>query len=279
MVSTNLILEGFDVSTLKVVTNPVAIMTTLDSLGRGSEKFRIGTLFGSQRERTLTVSDCVVNAFSVSDDGFTVSMNTAHYEEMIYLKKKTNPTDVVVGWTVTTANPRVLLSINDWAVENRKISRWSAKKCLVEPIFICVTPEKTSGKIGLQCLQRGPLKDLAAFNTVFMRLEMPTLDPSTVSAILQSRMTAIRDRNCSGFCTDDFKQSCEILHSLLEQASAYVAVARRAGGDAEVARQLLMLLSELHTDLTNIPDVIADCDVVSDVMGLVQPQAPCRRNC
>mmetsp|Transcript_19919 Transcript_19919/g.46349 ORF Transcript_19919/g.46349 Transcript_19919/m.46349 type:complete len:330 (+) Transcript_19919:73-1062(+) len=235
--------------------HPVAILKILDAYVRRPDhaKRTIGTLLGWISEGAVVD---ITDSFTVvhKDTEDNVLMDQDHHKQMLALKQKVSPREVVVGWfstgdEISTVSPVI------HKFYQSKDSLFTPTAALPDPVHVLVdtTLTQQSG-FGIKAYVnvRTTIADsLLQFHEVPLRVQTSVAEKSGISQLMQARR-ATREAARSGSepkelgSIDGFEGGLKELLGLFRRMQEYVKAVQNGkvpgGGDVSVGRGLTMAL-------------------------------------
>eukprot|EP00932_Pfiesteria_piscicida_P017156 SRR837773.4049.p1 GENE.SRR837773.4049~~SRR837773.4049.p1 ORF type:complete len:344 (-),score=139.87 SRR837773.4049:122-1090(-) len=232
--------------------HPVAVLKILDAYVRRPENAKriIGTLLGWISEGSIVD---ITDSFPIvhRDTDEIAFMDQEYHKQMVSLRQKVSPREVVVGWfaTGTEINP---LSANIHKYYCFKESGFNATAVLPSPIHLLVDTTLKNQQLSMKAfvnVRTVTAENLLQFHEVPLRVQTSAAEKSGISQLMQARR-ANREAAQSGAAPkgigslDGFQGGLKELLSLFRRVREYVQAVQsgKAKGDLQVGRGLTAAL-------------------------------------
>jgi len=233
--------------------HPVAILKVLDAYVRRPEgaKRTIGTLLGWISEgRVVDITDSFPVVHKDSDEA-GVLMDQDYHKEMLALRQKVSPREVVVGW-FSTGDEINATSLQIHGFYCSKDSKFTPSAVLAGPIHLCVDTSLASQSFGIKAfvnVNTTVAESLHQFHEVPLRVQTSAAEKSGISQLMQARR-ATREAVVGGGAPKDiasidgFEGGLKELLSLFKRIQEYVraVMSGKVEGDLAVGRGLTTAL-------------------------------------
>lgn len=233
--------------------HPVAVVKVLDAYVRRPEgaKRTIGTLLGWISEGSVVdITDSFPVVHKDTDEG-GVLMDQDYHKQMLALRQKVSPREVVVGWFSTGDE------INTTSAEIHKFyctkeSQFTATAVLPGPVHLLVDTSLAQESFGIKAfvnVTTTVADNLLQFHEVPLRVQTSTAEKSGISQLMHARR-ATREAAKSGAppkdiaSLDGFEGGLKELLSLFRRIQEYVRAVQsgKVEGDLAVGRGLTAAL-------------------------------------
>lgn len=240
--------------------HPLAVLKILDAFVRRPENATrvIGTLLGWISEGSVVD---ITDSFAVShkDTDETVYMDQDYHKQMLALRQKASPREVVVGWfsTGTEINSTSAIIHGFYCTKD---SQFTATAVLPGPVHLMVDASLLGQTLGITAyinVKTQVAESLLQFHEVPLRVQTSAAEKSGISQLLHARR-ASREASLGGSgqkdiaSLDGFEGGLKELLGLFRRIQEYVSAvqAGRVEGDLAVGRGLTQALcSEPVIDL------------------------------
>lgn len=232
--------------------HPVAVLKILDAYVRRTDNAKriIGTLLGWISEGSVVdITDSFPIVFRDQEEG--VLMDQEYHKQMVALRQKVSPREVVVGWFATGSdiNPSSVQIHNYFRF---KESGFNATAVLPSPVHLLVDTSLTNQTLSMKAyvnVKTVAAETLQQFHEVPLRVQTSAAEKSGISQLMQARR-ANREAATSGQAPkgigalDGFEGGLKELLSLFRRVREYVHAvhAGKAKGDLQVGRGLTAAL-------------------------------------
>jgi len=227
--------------------HPVAILKVLDAFVRRPEgaKRTIGTLLGWISEGSVVdITDSFPVVHKDTDEG--VLMDQDYHKQMLALRQKVSPREVVVGWFSTGAEINATSAVIH-AFYCTKDSQFTPTAVLPGPVHLLVDTSLSQqssppGSFGIKAfvnVRTTVAESLLQFHEVPLRVQTSTAEKSGISQLMHARR-ATREAMANGVAPKDiasidgFEGGLKELLSLFRRIQEYV----RAVGEGKVEGDL-----------------------------------------
>jgi len=249
--------------------HPVAVLKILDAFVRRPEgaKRIIGTLLGWISEGSIVdITDCFPIVHRDTEE--QAFMDQDYHKQMLALRQKVSPREVVVGWFATGSeiNP---LSANIHKFYCTKESQFTATAVLPGPVHLLVDTNLTGQSFGMKGyvnVRTSVAENLLQFHEVPLRVQTSEGEKSGISQLMQARR-ADRESKAAGQgpkdvkTLDGFEGGLKELLGLFRRIQEYVRAvqADKVEGDMQVGRGLTQaLLTEPVIDVEAVEQLCAN---------------------
>lgn len=256
--------------------HPVAILKILDAYVRRPEgaKRTIGTLLGWISEGSVVdITDSFPVVHKDTDEG--VLMDQDYHKQMLALRQKVSPREVVVGW-FSTGDEINATSAVIHAFYCTKESAFTATAVLPGPIHLLVDTSLSSQALGIKAfvnVRTSVAESLLQFHEVPLRIQTSAAEKSGISQLMQARR-AVRDAAQKGIAAKDvgpvdgFELGLKELLGLFRRIQEYVRAVQsgKVQGDLAVGRGLTSALcSEPVIDVEAVEN-LCNCSLQDALM-------------
>jgi len=232
--------------------HPVAVLKILDAYVRRPEGATrvIGTLLGWISEGSVVD---ITDSFPVvhKDTEETVLMDQDYHKQMLALRQKVSPREVVVGW-FSTGNEINAAFAHFHAFYCTKESQFTATAVLPGPVHLLVDTTLTGPSFGIKTyvnVRTQIAESLLQFHEVPLRVQTSAAEKSGISQLMQARR-ASREALTAGAgpkdiaSLDGFEGGLKELLSLFRRIQEYVRAVQsgKVEGDLAVGRGLTQAL-------------------------------------
>jgi len=226
--------------------HPVAVLKILDAFVRRPEgaKRIIGTLLGWISEGSIVdITDCFPIVHRDTDE--QAFMDQDYHKQMLALRQKVSPREVVVGWFATGSeiNP---LSANIHKFYCTKESQFTATAVLPGPVHLLVDTNLTGQSFGMKGyvnVRTSVAENLLQFHEVPLRVQTSEGEKSGISQLMQARR-ADRESKAAGQGPKEYVRAVQ---------------AGKVEGDMQVGRGLTQaLLTEPVIDVEAVEQLCAN---------------------
>jgi len=225
--------------------HPVAILKILDAYVRrphGAKRI-IGTLLGWISEGSVVD---ITDSFAVvhKDTDETVLMDQDYHKNMLALRQKVSPREIVVGW-FSTGDEIKSSSAVIHAFYCTKDSQFTATAALPSPVHLLVDATSTGEVKAFVNVRTQVADNLLQFHEVPLRVQTSAAEKSGISQLMQARRA---NRECKGprdiASLDGFVGGLKELLSLFRRIQEYVKAVQsgKIQGDLAVGRGLTSAL-------------------------------------
>lgn len=228
--------------------HPVAILKVLDAFVRRPEgaKRTIGTLLGWISEGSVVdITDSFPVVHKDTDEG--VLMDQDYHKQMLALRQKVSPREVVVGWFSTGSEINATSAVIH-AFYCTKDSQFTPTAVLPGPVHMLVDTSLTQQSLGMKTfvnVRTNVAESLLQFHEVPLRVQTSAAEKSGISQLMQARR-ATREALASGTLPKDiasidgFEGGLKELLGLFRRIQEYVraVMAGKVEGDKAVGRGL-----------------------------------------
>lgn len=233
--------------------HPVAVLKILDAFVRRPENAKriIGTLLGWISEGSVVdITDCFPIVHRDTEE--MALMDQDYHTQMLSLRQKVSPREVVVGWfaTGTEINP---LSANIHKFYCYKESGFNATAVLPSPVHLLVDTSLKNQTLSMKAyvnVRTVAAENLLQFHEVPLRVQTSAAEKSGISQLMQARRAnneaakAGLGQKASIGALDGFEGGLKELLSLFRRVREYVRAvqADKTKGDLQVGRGLTAAL-------------------------------------
>jgi len=231
--------------------HPVAILKILDAYVRRPEgaKRIIGTLLGWISEGSVVdITDSFPVVHKETD---TVLMDQDYHKQMLALRQKVSPREVVVGWFSTGVEINATSAFFH-AFYCTKESQFTATAVLPGPVHLLVDTSLMGQTFGIKAyvnVRTSVAESLLQFHEVPLQVQTSAAEKSGISQLMQARR-ANREATNAGLAPKDiasldgFEGGLKELLSLFRRIQEYVRAvqAGKVAGDLQVGRGLTSAL-------------------------------------
>lgn len=247
--------------------HPVAIVKILDAYGRRPEGATrtIGTLLGSITEGSIVdITDCFPVVHKDTDDA-GVLMDQDYHKQMLALRQKVSPREVVVGW-FSTGDEINASSVVIHAFYCTKEAQFTPTAVLPGPVHLLVDTTVVPSPQNFFCkafvnVDTKVAHSLLQFHEVSLRVQTSQAEKAGISQLMMASR-ATRDETGSGrkdiATIDGFEGGLKELLSLFRRIQEYVRAVEsgKTEGDLAVGRGLTAALcSEPVVDLEAVENL------------------------
>jgi translation initiation factor 3 subunit F len=233
--------------------HPVAVLKILDAYVRRPEsaKRTIGTLLGWISEGSVVdITDSFPVVHKDTDEG--VLMDQDYHKQMLALKQKVSPREVVVGW-FSTGDEINATSAVIHAFYCTKESQFTPAAVLPGPVHLLIDTTLSQQSFGLKAfvnVRTTVAESLLQFHEVPLRVQTSAAEKSGISQLMQARRAA-REFPAGGpkehkdiATLDGFQGGLKELLSLFRRIQEYVKAVKdgKVEGDLQVGRGLTSAL-------------------------------------
>lgn len=232
--------------------HPVAILKILDAYVRRPEgaKRTIGTLLGWISEGSVVdVTDSFPVVHRDTDEG--VFMDQDYHKQMLALRQKVSPREVVIGW-FSTGDDINFTSAVIHSYYCKKESEFQATAGLPSPLHLLVDTSLAQQAFGIKAflnVRTNVAENLLQFHEVPLRVQTSAAEKSGVSQLMQARRVT-REAVAAGQAPKDiasidgFEGALKELLSLFRRIQEYVRAVEsgKVEGDLALGRGLTMSL-------------------------------------
>jgi len=232
--------------------HPVAVLKILDAYVRRPEGARriIGTLLGWISEGSVVD---ITDSFPVvhKDTDETVLMDQDYHKQMLSLRQKVSPREVVVGWFSTGLDINATSAVIH-AFYCTKESQFTATAVLPGPVHLLVDTTLSGATFGIKAfvnIRTAVAESLLQFHEVPLRVQTSAAEKSGISQLMQARR-ASREAAAAGSgpkgisALDGFEGGLKELLGLFRRIREYVRAVqqKQVAGDLAVGRGLTSAL-------------------------------------
>lgn len=232
--------------------HPVAILKILDAYVRRPEgaKRTIGTLLGWISEGSVVdVTDSFPVVHRDTDEG--VFMDQDYHKQMLALRQKVSPREVVIGW-FSTGDEINFTSAVIHSYYCKKESEFVATAGLPSPLHLLVDTSLLQQAFGIKAflnVRTNVAENLLQFHEVPLRVQTSSAEKSGISQLMQARRLT-REAVAAGQAPKDiasldgFESALKELLSLFRRIQEYVRAVEsgKVNGDLAVGRGLTTAL-------------------------------------
>jgi len=232
--------------------HPVAILKVLDAYVRRPEgaKRTIGTLLGWISEGSVVdITDSFPVVHKDTDEG--VLMDQEYHKQMLLLRQKVSPREVVVGW-FSTGDEINATSAVIHAFYCTKESQFTPAAVLPGPVHLLVDTSLSQQSFGIKAfvnVRTQVAENLLQFHEVPLRVQTSAAEKSGISQLMQARR-ATREAAANNAIPKDissidgFEGGLKELLSLFNRIQEYVRAVMngKVEGDLAVGRGLTTAL-------------------------------------
>jgi|EP00927_Polykrikos_kofoidii_P066353 translation initiation factor 3 subunit F len=243
--------------------HPVAIVKILDAFSRRPEHASrtIGTLLGSITEGSIVD---ITDSFPVvhQDTDERVLMDQDYHKQMLALRQKVSPREVVVGW-FSTGSEIIPTSAVIHSFYCTKESQFTATAMLPGPMHLLIDTSSTLQSISVKAfvnVRTTVAESLLQFREVPLQVQTSAAEKAGVSQLMQARR-ASRETAATGgppkdiTTIDGFTLGLKELLALFRRIQEYVRAVQSGAveGDLAVGRGLMaQLCAEPVIDATAV---------------------------
>jgi len=242
--------------------HPVAILKVLDAFVRRPEgaKRTIGTLLGWVSEGSVVdITDSFPVVHRDSDE--TVLMDQDYHKQMLVLRQKVSPREVVVGW-FSTGDEITATSAVIHAFYCTKESQFTPTAVLLGPIHMLVDTSLLQQSFGIKAfvnVRTAVAENLLQFHEIPLRVQTSAAEKSGISQLMHARRAAREQGAAKDIASlDGFEAGLKELLGLFRRIQEYVraVIAGKAEADLAVGRGLTAALcSEPVIDLEAVENL------------------------
>jgi len=232
--------------------HPVAVLKVLDAFVRRPEgaKRTIGTLLGWISEGSVVdITDSFPVVHKDTEEG--VLMDQDYHKQMLALKQKVSPREVVVGW-FSTGDEINATSAVIHSFYCTKESQFTPAAVLPGPVHLLIDTSLSQPSLGLKAfvtVRTTVAENLLQFHEVPLRVQTSAAEKSGISQLMHARR-ATREAEASGNAAKDiasldgFQGGLKELLSLFRRIQEYVRAVQsgKVEGDLAVGRGLTTAL-------------------------------------
>lgn len=247
--------------------HPVAVLKVLDAYVRRPEGARrtIGTLLGWISEGSVVdITDGFPVVHKDTEDG--VFMDQDYHKQMLALRQKVSPREVVVGW-FSTGDEINATSAVIHAYYLSKDSQFTPTAVLPGPVHLLVDTSLTQQTFGIKAfvnVRTAVAENLLQFHEVPLQIQTSAAEKSGISQLMHARRAARESVAGSApkdiASIDGFEGGLKELLSLFRRIQEYVRAVQsgKVDGDLAVGRGLTAALcAEPVIDMEAVENLVS----------------------
>jgi hypothetical protein len=174
--------------------HPLAVATILDAYVRRSEgnEKSIGTLMGYIEGNCVVISDAFTVLHKENEETGAIALDKEYHRKMVALKKKSTPSEVVVGWFATSDDIEATFVIVHNFYSTPSESRFIPTPLLPTPVLLTIDPSLSNGTLNIRVSVMTPTvgaDSLVQFHEI--SVEQKSTNPSHEERMVQALLTSV----------------------------------------------------------------------------------------